>query len=167
MYNAAINCRERRVDGAMFFAQLRPVSRRSLVLLHFPILFLHSLFYFLLCRLHLDMHDSFEHFKWFIGLYSLLLVLNAAWMLVLMAGRLDAKPEDFWMWNNLTFAVLGIVLMVIAQSLSLPGSLVLWVATGLFFGEQCHRSGLHAAGVHHGRVNLEIYPEHRKPTWTG
>ena len=115
------------------FAQLRLVSRRSLVLLHFPILFLHSLLFFLLCRLHHDMRDSLVYFNWFIGLYSGLLTLNAAWMLILMKGRLNTKPELFWMWNNLIFGLLAFLLMLIARPVGLPASSVLWMASGLFF----------------------------------
>ncbi|HKW64355.1 MAG TPA: hypothetical protein VJN89_17520 [Candidatus Acidoferrum sp.] len=114
-------------------AQLHSVGRRALVLFHFPVLFLHSLLFFILCRLQFNMHNSFDHFNPFIGLYSLLLTLNAAWMLILTKGRLDTRPESFWMWNNFTFGFLGFLLMLIARVLSQAGAPVLWGASALFF----------------------------------
>jgi GNAT superfamily N-acetyltransferase len=90
----------------------RPPNTTSLLLFHFPLLILHAVLFFFLCRFYQDICTYGLHDSYVLGLllvFTFLLVLNVAWLTLLRMKRVDRGPEFLWMANNIAFAVLGIV----------------------------------------------------------
>ncbi len=115
--------------------KLDPPRRWVLVVIHFPILFLHAVLFFFLCRYFQDMcmrgiRDSYA--RGYIVVYIILLLLNVLWLRFLMYKRTDKGPEWVWIRNNGVFAVAGIVALIIFDCHALSTERQLSIASGLF-----------------------------------
>jgi GNAT superfamily N-acetyltransferase len=92
--------------------ELQPPNTRSLLFFHFPLLILHAVLFFFLCRFYQDICTNGLHDSYVLGLlivFTFLLALNVAWLTLLRMKRVDRGPEFLWMANNIAFALLGIV----------------------------------------------------------
>jgi hypothetical protein len=90
------------------FVLIHPDRSRITTTVHLPILLVHALLFYTLCR----MEQGIKSVKalWgtmplFTFLYCGLLVLNAVWLVFLIKGRDHKYPEIIWIWNNSIWAV--------------------------------------------------------------
>jgi len=114
---------------------LDPPKRWVLVLVHFPLLFLHAVLFFLLCRFYQDicMKGLSDLYSFgFIFVYTCLLTLNAVWLLLLMYKRTDKGPERLWIANNAVFAILALISLRVFPGPCVTSEHQLLIASGLF-----------------------------------
>ncbi len=117
-------------------AQLDPPSRRILVIAHLPLLFLHAVLFYVLCRIYQDicMFGLKPHYaSSFVQAYGALLTLNVAWLLLLRHKRQDTGPERLWISNNILFAIAAFVWLALFKHSQISPEIQLFVACGLFF----------------------------------
>jgi len=85
--------------------------RRFITTFHFPILLLHAMAFYFLCRLHSDMISPTQfdnNVVFFIWGYVAFLLLNVIWLLWLVWRREDRRPEMIWIVNNAVTALIGL-----------------------------------------------------------
>jgi hypothetical protein len=102
--------------------QLKVPSVKQLLLVHLPILFIHAIFFFVLCDLFgklVEKGPSGE-LAWVAGLFSLMLFVNSFWLIwIILHTRSRNSGEDSWVaegkWyvNNLCWGFVSAVFAVI------------------------------------------------------
>jgi GNAT superfamily N-acetyltransferase len=119
---------------------LNPPKTLYLLVFHFPILTLHAVLYFFLCRFYQDiclngLYESYvEGLMW---VFIVLLTLNVAWLVFLLRVGPNGKrgrfipPERLWAINNSTFAVAGLIFVTLLCCFHPPIEWSLFIATAL------------------------------------
>jgi hypothetical protein len=117
---------------------INPPKTLYLLIGHFPLLLLHAVLYFFLCRFFQDicMYNLQEFYvRGLLYVFVSLLILNTAWLFILRTGvkgqpRHLVDPELTWAKNNSLFAVLGLMFAMGMRciGLSLEGNLLVIAA---------------------------------------
>jgi hypothetical protein len=113
---------------------LDPPNTRLLLFVHFPLLILHAVLFFFLCRFYWDicvngLYDSYV--SGLLTVFTFLLVLNIGWLYLLRRKRTDRGPEFSWMVNNIVFALLGVLSLWLFYSCPLGSDTELLIAAML------------------------------------
>jgi GNAT superfamily N-acetyltransferase len=115
--------------------RLDPPKRWVLVLVHFPLLFLHAVLFFFLCRFYQDICVNGLRHGYafgFILVYLFLLGLNVGWLFLLEYNRTDKGPESLWIRNNAAFMIAGVICLVTLEHYHVTSEWELFSASGLF-----------------------------------
>jgi hypothetical protein len=93
-------------------SELRPPRRQHVVALHMAILFCYPALFFFLCRLLQDFCQNLALLPFarqFITVYSILLLANAVWLLILTYGSAHKDQEWLWLINNAAVGVTAVL----------------------------------------------------------
>jgi hypothetical protein len=115
--------------------QLDPPSRKWLVIAHFPLLFLHAVLFYILCRIYQDIciYGLKPHYSSsFVEAYGGLLALNVVWLLLLRHKRQDTGLEKLWMVNNAVSAMAAFAWLAAFKHCNISPEVQLFVASALF-----------------------------------
>lgn len=98
---------------------INPPKTLYLIIFHFPMLFLHAVFFFFLCRFYQDICSyglNELYVRGMIFVFVCLLFLNVVWLCFLRTGpkngpRPFRPPESTWLTNNLIFGAVSFVFL--------------------------------------------------------
>lgn len=125
-----------------FFDELGEEVFTRVTTIHFPIAMIHALLFYYLCQTVAEMTDRHaawvsdgvsEEALWFVGGYTVLLLLNAGWLLrITPRGGERPQAGDIWWQNNLFFALLAVLLLVLHWTFTLPWAFLIPLACAFF-----------------------------------
>jgi hypothetical protein len=121
---------------------LNPPGTTGLLVLHFPILILHAVHFFFLCRFFQDLCLNGLYQTYLSGLtwvFVSLLALNVVWLFLLRSGPKEGTPrmkypELMWAISNTVFGGAGLVFLFFLHCLGLSNEWGLFIVTALILG---------------------------------
>jgi hypothetical protein len=108
-------------------------NTRVMLFFHFPMLILHAVLFFFLCRFYQSVSTSLDpsYISGLLTVFIILLAMNVVWLIFLRQGRNDKGPEVAWILNNLAFAGLAALGMCLFCRYAPSPSLELSIVAGL------------------------------------